>query len=417
MDTLKKQTVINPFKLSQPMGAALAFLGVRKCMPLMHGVQGCASFAREFFSCHFNKPIMIHTTSVNDISAVLDGGSLGIRSAVDNITEKKVPELIGLFSTGLTETKGDDLKSAASTLEIPCVYVNTPDFEGSLQSGWALVVEALLEQQSEKKESCKKGKILLLPHVSIGVVELERIKEFVSDFGFDEVLALPDISTSFDVLEGKKDEFMSSGGISLGEIREIADCDVALAFGESMEKSLSMLHSKNPNIKTALIPSLGGLRANDYFVETLIGFGYTAGEKVKRWRKRLQETLLDTHFTIGNARYLIALESDHALSIANIIEETGAKLQYIITPHKSNIQNHLENTISVGDMIDTMEKTSEVDILITNEHLSQSIKEQGKIFIPRGFPIFRSMGNMYKCDILYEGSSAFLYECSNALES
>ena len=40
----EKPLQVNPFKLSQPMGATLAFLGVDKCMPLMHGGQGCTSF-------------------------------------------------------------------------------------------------------------------------------------------------------------------------------------------------------------------------------------------------------------------------------------------------------------------------------------------------------------------------------------
>ena len=41
-----KPLQVNPFKLSQPMGATLAFLGVDRCMPLMHGGQGCTSFTK-----------------------------------------------------------------------------------------------------------------------------------------------------------------------------------------------------------------------------------------------------------------------------------------------------------------------------------------------------------------------------------
>ena len=35
-----KPLQVNPIKLSQPMGATLAFLGVANCLPLMHGAQG-----------------------------------------------------------------------------------------------------------------------------------------------------------------------------------------------------------------------------------------------------------------------------------------------------------------------------------------------------------------------------------------
>lgn len=73
-----KPLSINPFKLSQPMGATLAFLGIKGCMPLMHGAQGCASFTKVFFTRHFNEPIAIQTTAVNDLTAVFDGGEYGI---------------------------------------------------------------------------------------------------------------------------------------------------------------------------------------------------------------------------------------------------------------------------------------------------------------------------------------------------
>ena len=58
MDVAVKPLEADPFLLSQPMGAALAFSGVKNCMPLLHGVQGCAGFAKELFSCHFNKSVI-----------------------------------------------------------------------------------------------------------------------------------------------------------------------------------------------------------------------------------------------------------------------------------------------------------------------------------------------------------------------
>ncbi|HMX17530.1 MAG TPA: nitrogenase component 1, partial [Rhodocyclaceae bacterium] len=40
-----KPLAVNPLKVSQPVGACLAFLGVNRAMPLMHGSQGCTAFA------------------------------------------------------------------------------------------------------------------------------------------------------------------------------------------------------------------------------------------------------------------------------------------------------------------------------------------------------------------------------------
>ena len=77
-----KPLQLNPIKLSQPMGAMLCFLGIKNCMPLMHGAQGCASFSKVFFTRHFNDPIAVQTTAVNDITAVIDGGDYAISESI-----------------------------------------------------------------------------------------------------------------------------------------------------------------------------------------------------------------------------------------------------------------------------------------------------------------------------------------------
>jgi nitrogenase molybdenum-iron protein alpha/beta subunit len=44
----KKALAVNPLKVSQPIGASLAFLGLNRCLPLMHGSQGCTAFGKVF---------------------------------------------------------------------------------------------------------------------------------------------------------------------------------------------------------------------------------------------------------------------------------------------------------------------------------------------------------------------------------
>ncbi len=36
----KKACTVNPLKMSQPIGGALAFMGVNNCMPLLHRLAG-----------------------------------------------------------------------------------------------------------------------------------------------------------------------------------------------------------------------------------------------------------------------------------------------------------------------------------------------------------------------------------------
>ena len=54
---------------------------------------------------------------------VLDGGDYSIVESVKNICKKVTPSLIGLYSTGLPETKGDDLRGVARQIDFPLVFV------------------------------------------------------------------------------------------------------------------------------------------------------------------------------------------------------------------------------------------------------------------------------------------------------
>ena len=52
-----KALTVNPLKASQPIGAALAFLGLRDSLPMLHGAQGCTAFGKVFLVRHFREPI------------------------------------------------------------------------------------------------------------------------------------------------------------------------------------------------------------------------------------------------------------------------------------------------------------------------------------------------------------------------
>src|SRR6266568_2887729 len=104
----KKACAVNPLKMSQPLGAAYAFMGLASCMPLMHGSQGCTSFGLVLLVRHFKEAIPLQTTAMNETTTIM-GGYDNIEKALLNIRQRAKPQLIAICSTGLTETKGDDV--------------------------------------------------------------------------------------------------------------------------------------------------------------------------------------------------------------------------------------------------------------------------------------------------------------------
>lgn len=410
-----KPLQVNPFKLSQPMGATLAFLGVDGCMPLMHGGQGCTSFTKVFFTRHFCEPIAIQTTAVTDAIAVLDGGDYSIVESVKNITKKVTPSLIGLHTTGLPETKGDDIRGVAAQIDYPMVYVNTPDYEGGFESGWALTCKAIIDQLVEPAKGNNDNKLVLLPHVSLQPIEVEKIKEVIEWFGFN-VLALPDLSTSLDGHLGDKQAALSSGGIKIEEIRKLSDAGLVISVGDSMQGCAAALMKKNPEMRHHHFSHLQGLEASDALIERLLaetGF-YHPPVAVARWRQRLQDAMLDSHFSLGQTRFLIAAEPDQLAGICQSLHEAGGRVTVAIsTVNSPQLEKINAERVLVGDLEDAELLADEYDLIVGNYHCEALAHRLHNGLVLRGFPNWEQVGNPLKNDVLYEGGAYFLFECAN----
>lgn len=413
----RKSLETNPLRLSQPMGATLAYLGVKECMPLMHGAQGCASFTKVFYTRHYNEPIAIQTTAVNDVTAVLDGGDFGINEAVKNITAKVTPELIGLCTTGLTETKGDDVSAVARESAIPMVYANTPDYDGGFESGWMLAAKALVEQLTKETEKTEKGTIVFLPHASLQPIEVERLKELGEGFGF-RCKALPDLSTSMDGhLEAGQGK-LAGGGISKEEIEELATVEAAIAIGHSMKPVLDALVAKNSAIKPIFVPGIMGLEETDLLCGEL--YALRKGEpatNATRWRRRLEDAMLDVHFVLGKQKILIAGEADFAASAAKALAEVGVKVTAVVAANESEALKGLPaGETLVGDFGDVEARLDGCDALLANFHGARLAARHGKVHITAGFPDWEELGSALRHWSLYEGTARFLFDVANAIK-
>ena len=431
MDTQKKIELgrkehkplqVNPIKHSQPMGAALAFMGVQNCLPLMHASQGCASYTKVFYTRHFNEPIPMYNTSVSDITAVLDGGDYSILMAIENITKKNKtmkPELIGLHTTGLTETKGDDVRGVGMHIEIPYCYVNTPDFEGGMESGWALTVKSLIAQHTQESDSIKPNKLLLLPHVSIQPIETEKIKEICEGFGF-ETYALPDLSTSLDGYLSEGQGKLGTGAISIDDIRALGECATVITIGASMGIAAKELLSKNTKMQHLHFDHMMGQEMNDNFVAHLMKIrDMDPPPLVKRWRGRLQDAMLDSHFLIGSSHFVVTGEPDMCIGICEMLQSVGGTIDAVISTVYSPVLEKIKaKTVFVGDLEDAKIYFSDADLIISNFHAERLLhmdKKSHAGLILRGFPNYEELGNQLKNDQLYEGSTYFLFEVANKL--
>src|SRR5208282_3625928 len=116
-----------------------------------HGARGCTSFNKLFFMRHFDEPIPLQTTAMDMLTTVL-GPDDNVVEALATIAEKNAPEIVGLITTGLSETQGADIPRTIKAFRaaypqhdgMAVVPVNATDTQGCLESGFALAVEAII---------------------------------------------------------------------------------------------------------------------------------------------------------------------------------------------------------------------------------------------------------------------------------
>ncbi|NTV90201.1 MAG: nitrogen fixation protein NifN, partial [Clostridiales bacterium] len=99
---------INPCKMCMPMGAVLAFKGVENSMAMLHGSQGCSTYIRRHLSEHYNEPLDVGSSSLSEEGTVY-GGERNLKSGLENLIKTYAPSVIGVATTCLAETIGEDI--------------------------------------------------------------------------------------------------------------------------------------------------------------------------------------------------------------------------------------------------------------------------------------------------------------------
>ena len=317
--TSKKACTVNPLKMSQPLGGALAFLGIKSCMPLLHGSQGCTSFGLVLFVRHFREAIPMQTTAMSEVATVL-GGYENVEQAVLTIANRANPAIIGICTTGVTEIKGDDVdgfirlirQSHPELDHLKLVNVSTPDFDGAFQDGWAKAVTRMVEQLVETPPlgaARDTKRVNLLPGSHLTPGDLDELRDIFEAFGL-EPLILPDLSGSLD--GHMPDDFTPTtlGGISVEDIASMGRSAWTIAIGEQMRDAAVALEKK-AGVPFRLFDRLTGLAPNDAFIAFLSKIsGRPVPNKYRRQRSQLLDAMLDGHFSFGNKRIAVGAEPD-----------------------------------------------------------------------------------------------------------
>jgi nitrogenase molybdenum-iron protein NifN len=101
----------NACKLCAPLGASLVFRGIEGCVPLDSRFTGLCDLYPPLRDQPFQGTHRYRLLEFQRTTAIF-GGADNLRIALDNLTRQYRPAAIGIASTCLSETIGDDVRSS-----------------------------------------------------------------------------------------------------------------------------------------------------------------------------------------------------------------------------------------------------------------------------------------------------------------
>ncbi|MDB5655006.1 MAG: nitrogenase iron-molybdenum cofactor biosynthesis protein NifN, partial [Tardiphaga sp.] len=383
------------------------------------------SFGLTLFVRHFKEAVPMQTTAMSEVATVL-GGYDNVEQAILNIIKRAKPEIIGICSTGVTETKGDDVEGFLKLIRdnhpelatFPLVYVSTPDFKDAFQDGWdktvARMVETLVETPLPGAVRDPR-RVNVLPGCHLTPGDLDEIRCIIEDFGLVPSF-LPDLAGSMD--GHIPDEFVPTtiGGIGVDEIATMGQAGWTIAIGAQMRRAAEAMEKKTAT-PYRLFERLCGLSPNDEFIMFLSEIsGQPVPIKYRRQRGQLADAMLDSHFHLGGRKLAIGAEPDLLFDLSGMLHDMGAKVTVAVTTTQSPVLERVEaEEVLIGDLedLEDLARTQGCDLLITHSHGRQAAERLNIPFHRAGFPMFDRVGAGHQLSVGYRGTRDLIFTIAN----
>ena len=203
----------------------------------LHGSQGCSTYIRRYLISHYREPIDIASSNFSEDSAIY-GGEQNLKAAVQNVIKQYRPSIIGIPTTCLSETIGDDVNLMIKTFseevdnisESLLIPVSTPSYKGTHADGFFSAVRSAAEKISKNKNKLD-TKFLPLFHAMQSPADIRYLQEIISDFGMSPCV-FPDYSKTLDGGLWESYEKIPLGGTPVADIERMGDAVNSIEFGE-----------------------------------------------------------------------------------------------------------------------------------------------------------------------------------------
>jgi nitrogenase molybdenum-iron protein NifN len=386
----------------------------------------------------------IASSSLGEKHAVYGGGA-NLKQGIKNVMSKFGAGLIGVATTCLTETIGDDVpmilrelrKEMEQTGELsglpPLVSVSTPSYSGTHMEGFHAAVRAVIDQLCDKDFLClpPEAKFVNLLPGFLSPADLRHLKEIVADFALGAVL-LPDISDTLDGPALEDYEKIPAGGTPISAIRQMGGALATLEFGRTLEggATAGMLLHERFGVALHQSGTPIGLRETDAFFKALEqASAMNTPEKHALERGRLVDSYVDAHKYLFGKRAVVYGEEDLVIGLSAFLAEIGIKPVLCASGGRSGrfrtgiervTAGLLETSPAVEEGAD-FQKIEELcqglapDLLVGH---SKGYKVAAKLGVPLvrvGFPIHDRFGAQRILHVGYRGAQMLLDRLVNAV--
>lgn len=426
-----RQVNENQCQACMPLGSVIALKGIEGSMAVVHGSQGCSTYMRLSMVEHFNEPIDIASSSLNEKQAVY-GGEQNLRKALDNVTRVYHPRIIGVMTTCLTETMGEDIDQMIQVYRkerkgtgIDIIPISTPSYSGSVTEGYWTATREIIRYYAKDA----------LPHDGINVIlplvspaDIREIKRILDLMKISYTL-IPDISSTLDRPYGIPYEKIPPGGTKPEDIQKMSGARATIQFGiqcpDSISPGLFLKEKFGVPLYNLSLPV--SLHHMDQLIDTLCTLsGNPVPSSIMLERGWLCDAMADAHKYMAEVRPVLYGEPELISAIYTLCMENGSEPRVIATgsPHYSLLDDDVTNTEGgVNRIVLKDADFASIEYASVQRGGNLAIGHSGgKILTERhgiplvrvGYPVHDRLGGQRIVSVGYTGTLTLLERIANA---
>lgn len=428
----------NACNLCAPLGAALVFKGIANTVPLLHGSQGCSTYIRRYMISHFKEPLDIACSNFGEQTAIFGGGA-NLKLAIDNIRSQYSPDLIGVATTCLSETIGDDVPMFIKAYQDGCkdeslpalVHVSTPSYQGTHMQGFHGAVRALVSTLAQPGDTGERKAVNLFPGM-VSPADLRHLKAVVDAFDMDAVV-VPDYSDTLNGPLWTEYQRIPEGGTSVAALRSSGSATASIECGH-------VLSGEKETAGTWLETHFGiahhriglpiGIKQSDRFFNILSAIsGLPVPNKYAAQRGRLLDAMVDGHKHLNGIKVALFGEEDLVAGLAEFCGElglipvlcaTGGGNGRFAESVRALVPEHYHDRMQILEDVDfvTIEKTleaTEVDLLIGHSKGYTMSRRLKRPLIRVGFPVHDRVNGSRLLHLAYRGAQQLFDRIANTV--